>query len=86
MKDTHGAAPDNADVRAILNDVAASVRLKWSGVLGPGDSYSHLKRQPRRESDSSCTQANPKHIDQVIELLGLSRCEGATTPPTADYP
>eukprot|EP00969_Alexandrium_andersonii_P319513 14114850-Alexandrium_andersonii.AAC.1 len=64
MDDAHGTAPDNADVKAILNDVAASVRPKWSGMLGPGDSYSHLKRQRRREADATYIQANPKHIDK----------------------
>eukprot|EP00969_Alexandrium_andersonii_P035756 1566751-Alexandrium_andersonii.AAC.1 len=55
-------------------------------MLGPGDSYSHLKRQRRRESDATYIQANPKHIDKVLEALGLTGCKGATTPSTADYP
>ena len=54
--------------------------LKANDVIVTGR-YSHLKRERLRlPSGDVMPRANPKHIDDIVELMNMGKSKTATTP------
>ena len=79
MDDFHGEGP----VRALAG-VIARLReifdLKATDVIATGR-YSHLKRERLKlPYGNVMLRANPKYIDDIVELLNMGKSKTVTTP------
>ena len=82
MDALRGVGPD-PQVQKFMEDLAAHILFRDGGVHHEGAEYDHLKRFRKRLNGAMTVESNPKHLDAVLELLGL---EGATDVPTPSVP
>jgi len=78
MDDFHGMGK-KSEVEALLPEMRKVLKLKASDCIITGK-YVHLKRPRIKTESGTFVQANPKHVVNVINALGLANSNGAATP------
>ena len=78
MDDLHGCGRQS-EVDKLLPMIRARLRLKGSGAIETGR-YDHLKRGRVRTSAGVGSKPHPKHIENIVHILGLEAANSAATP------
>ena len=68
-----------SEVNKALPQLCEAFRLKGTDGFVRGE-YAHLKRPCIKGVDGTFIQANPVHLEAVINALGLDQANAAKTP------
>ena len=79
MDDFHGTGPVDSVTEAVEELRELFVDLKAREVINTGR-YSHLKRDRLRQDGRTLIRPNVRHIDDLIELMGMEKAKASPTP------
>ena len=79
--DFHCTAPGEG-LRWLRDELKGEIRLKFSEVIGPGTTYSHLKATRLVTDRGTMVVASRRYIDDILKAMGMETCAPAPTPIT----
>ena len=83
MDDTHTAGT-GTDLTLLHERLSEHLDIKISGPLGVGSVYSQLKRARQVFPTGTFLRGNPKHVHEMVRLLGLENAKEVGTPSTKE--
>ena len=78
MDDIHGTG-SAAGSKAVIAELRRRFDLKASDVIETGR-YAHLRRDRLKLIDETLVRPDQRHIDNMVELMGMEKAKPAGTP------